>query len=57
MKKSISSLIKKITNDKKYVSDFVKKQIKITLESKIRYVVWDSMEKGTYIKAKHGELI
>ena len=40
----------------KYVSEFVKRQHALNARIKTR-LVWNSDNKNTYIKAKHGELI
>ncbi len=41
---------------KKYVSEFVKKMRALAVRAKIKRVLWNSLEKGTYERKKHGEL-
>jgi hypothetical protein len=40
-----------------YVSEFVKRQRALTLRLKIKRVLWDSVNQGTYVKKKHGKLL
>lgn len=40
----------------KYISDFVKRQRALSARIVMR-LLWDSLNKGTYIKSKHGKLI
>lgn len=41
---------------KKYVSAFVKRMRALTSIAKARKVLWSSLDRGTYIKSKHGKL-